>query len=120
MLGSSKPLIFPDLHLVVAQSDIYLIDTAIKSDMYIKTLNKPVKLVSEERLRQVAGNVGKVVYLQFQTAALESDSVTLRLEAKIMSAMLNHRKMNLSSMELKFKKNDDGWNMIEQPTSLSS
>ncbi len=118
--GSMNSLTFPDLHFVLSQSNIYLIDNNIKNTIYIEKLNKPVQVVSEETLKQEADKVGKVIYLQFQTAELESDILMLSLEAKVLSPILDYRKMNLSNMQMKFKKEGGDWKMIDLPISLSS
>ena len=76
--------------------------------------------MSEETLKQEADKVGKVIYLQFQTAELERDILILSLESKVLSPILDYRKMNLSNMQMKFKKEGGDWKMIDLPISLSS
>lgn len=118
--GSSNPLSFPDLNFVLSQPDIFLNDINVKSAVPIEKLNKSIQIVSEERLKQIADKFGKVIYLQFQTTELEKGDLVLSLEAKVISSPPDYRKMNLTSMQMKFQKVGNDWKMIDQPTSLSS
>lgn len=118
--GSTSPLTFPDLNFVLSQPDVYLRDIDVKSAVRIEKLNKSIQILSEERLKQIADNIGKVIYLQFQTAELEKDNLMLSLEAKVLSPAPNYRKMNLSNMQMNFRKVGKDWKMIGHPTSLSS
>ena len=49
----SKRLRFPDLHFVLSQHDVYLVDKDIKNTINIEKLNKPLHIVTEEFLMTV-------------------------------------------------------------------
>ena len=117
--GSDRPLHFPDLPFVLSQPHIYLADNDIRGDINIESLGKPVQVTSETALAEGHKASGKVVYFQFRTSGESEDSFKLYLDANVQSAA-DSRKTALTSMEMKFRKIGDEWQMIDEPTSLSA
>lgn len=118
--GSITPLNFPDLQFVISQPEIYLLDQDIKGNIFIPKLKKSVLIKSEDTIENIATKLGKVVYLKFQTTGLERGMVVLNLQAKIQSSFPNKQKSNLTSMQMKFRRINNEWEIIDQPISLSS
>ncbi len=118
--GSIPHLFFPDIHLVSEQSEIYLVDDTIKKPMRIEKLNKNIMAVTDNTLETLANERGKIIYLQFRTENIKKDFLTLNLEAKIFSPSLDHRKINLSNMQMNFQKHNNIWKIVDQPIYLSS
>ena len=118
--GSITPLNFPDLQFVISQPEIYLLDQDIKGNIFIPKLKKSVLIKSEDTIENIATKLGKVVYLKFQTTGLERGMVVLNLQAKIQSSFPNKQKSNLTSMQMRFRRINNEWEIIDQPISLSS
>ncbi len=119
--GSNRPLFFPDLPFILSeQNDIYVLDEHIKTTIYLESNNKPIQVVSKASLNEIADNLKKVIYFQFQTESLQNDSVLLGLDAKVLTSAPNSRTQDLSKMQIKFQKVQNEWKVVDEPTYLSS
>ena len=116
--GSDHPLNFPDRAFVLNEPAIYLLDNDIKTDVKVEGLDGPVQLISNETLAKQQEASGKVVFLQFRTSHISENSLNLRLDVKVQSA--GGRQSSLTSMEMKFARLGDEWQMMDEPTSLSA
>lgn len=112
-------LSFADLPFVLSQADVYLVDNDVKHNINIEKLNKPIKIVTEDFVKQHAEQNGKTIYFQFESIKQETNTILLNLIAKIYSSADN-RISNLSSMQMTFKNVGGEWEIMDAPTSLSA
>ena len=116
--GSDQPVMFPDLPLLLDQSAFYLLDKHIKNPGFVKRLNKPVLLTSNDFLAQEATKKGKLLYLQVQEKEPGNNTVVLTVESRVMSS--DKQSYTLSSMQFRLQKIKNEWRVVEHPTSMSA
>lgn len=116
--GSNKPLFFPDLPFILSQqTDLYVFDEQIDTPIHLD--NQTVQVVTRAYLNRIADSLKKVIYFQFQKISMENDTVSLSLDAKVLTAP-GSRILNLSHMQLKFQKVQSEWKVFDEPSYLSS
>ena len=116
--GHDQPIRLADLEFVTRQPVIYLVDTNLASGFDLQGLPqplKPLKIVSPEALRQEAQQGADIAYLQFHVNEASESVVDLRLEARIVSADSQRGELGLSSVQVKFMKQDDEWRAGDSP-----
>lgn len=116
--GSATPLRFPDLALLLHQPQVYLLDESFTKPVYIEKIKKPLVVLSEKSLTETAGKSDKLIYLQFSVQNEGANDVHLSLESKVLSE--NKRPVVLSSLQLRFRQVNHRWQVVDQPTFLSS
>ena len=115
--GSDQPLMFPDLALLFSQPEIYLADNDIRDLAHLKPLDKRVRIVNEEFLKEEARKNGQVYFLVI--GVKEEGSVMISIELKVMASS-DMQAYVLSSMLLKMESVDGRWKSIGDATSLSA
>ena len=117
--NSGVILRFPDLPFILNQQDIFLVDEDIENAINVENLNRLVQPVAERTIKENVLHSGKTIFFKFQSKKEESDRLLLRLNANIISAS-DARTTTLSSLILKFKKEQNSWKLIDSPSFLSA
>ena len=117
--GHDTPVRLADLEFVMRHQFIYLIDNNLASGFDLQGLPKPLKIVSLETLRREQQGED-VTYLQFHVNESSESVVDLRLEARIAASDPQRGELGLSSVQLKFSKQGDEWQVVDAPTSSAA
>jgi hypothetical protein len=119
--GSTKPIVFPDLALILRQSTIPLIDENLVGLISIEGLPKPVRILSLDALLEEARAKGNLAYLRFQPAErVSSDAVRLTLQAGIAPDEPGQHALGLSGVQINVQKIGDQWKAIDEPIFFAS
>jgi hypothetical protein len=119
--GSTKPIVFPDLSLILRQSTIPLIDENLAKSICVAALAKPVRVLSLDDLLEEARAQGNLAYLRFQPAErLSFDVVRVTLQAGLAPDDPDQHTMGLSGIQVKFQKVADQWRAIDEPVFFAT
>jgi len=116
--GSDIILRFPDLPFVLTQTAVYLADEEVKETVLLEKLNKPLQLVTEEKLKEITTQ-GKTIFFKFRPEKAAENAFLLSLDASVYSS-IQERTSILSSLRIKFQKEEGSWVLKESPTFLSA
>ena len=119
--GSSRPTRLSDLDFILRHPNIYLSEENLAGKISGEGLPKPLHITSDEELRKEAAEQGDVAYLHFRPAEqLDDDTIRLTLEGKFLTRDPGQHPLGLSSLQVKFRKVGDRWEIIDDPVAMAS
>jgi hypothetical protein len=118
--GSSQPVQLSDLQFIFRHPKIYLLDENLAGKISVEGLPKPLEVIKKEGLQKLAEKEGDVAYLRFQPPEVGDDTVRLTLEGKLATKDASQNPMGLSSVQVRFRKDDKEWLSTEGPIAFAS
>jgi len=118
--GAGQPRM-ADLSFILRHPHIYLSEENLAGKISVGGLPKPLRVVSPEEVRELAREEGDVAYLRFQPPKEEGDGeVWLTLEGRLATRDEAQSALGLSSVQVKFRKADGGWESTGETRALAS
>jgi len=118
--GSVGSVNLPDLSFITRQPQVLLSDANISGPLKVPGLNKPLRTVSVDALRERSRTEGDLAYLQFEPPEIDDDSVRLTLAGQVASADPRRAPLGLSAVRVRFRKTGDQWEAVDGPVISAS
>ena len=118
--GGSRQIHLSDLSFILRHPYIYLSDENLAGKISVEGLQKPLRVMTREELREAATAEGDVAYLHFQPPEEMDGALRLTLEGKLATQDQSQHPLGLSSIQVKFRKVDDNWESVDEPIALAS
>lgn len=112
-LPGGGPVSFPDQAFLDRQAAVFIEDANVKGKLSVGG-SKPVRVVSADAIQKEAESAGELTYLRFDPPRIAGEEVSLTLHGKIAAG--NARTAGLSTVEVKFRRTADGWEVVDNPT----
>jgi hypothetical protein len=109
-----------DQAFILRHPQIYLSDENLAGAISLEGLPKPLRIVSGKDVRHEADVQGDVAYLRFLPPHETADGIWLTLEARLYSGDPSQHSMGLSSVQVKLRKVDGGWELTGESRGLAS
>jgi hypothetical protein len=113
--GAKQPIQLPDLHFILRQPIIILLDKHLSKPISLVGTPKPLRVMSPGELRQYTEREGDTAYLEFGPIELEGDYVRVTLAARITTRDPARRPLGLSSVHVRFRRANMEWRLLGEP-----
>jgi len=117
--GSSARVTLPDLHYVLRQPAILLLNDGKAQTISQADLPKPLRVMSPPELEAEARGQ-EVGYLMLRDEVLDEDTVRVTLSAQLMTSRGERAGLGLSAVHVTFRKRSGAWLAEDGPVTLAA
>lgn len=117
--GTAQPVRFPDFQYIQDAPRLLIADDNLSESFAAPDVGKPIELMNEAEVKDLAQAEGDRFYVYFQPASWSNGQVRISLEVRMAPSQADVLPLGLGGVSAVFEERDGEWVVVEGPITMA-